>query len=335
MIFFTFLIALLMVFSPASEAISISLGEAAPAFTLNSTDGKAVSLSDYKGEVVVVIYWRTAHDRSALALKDAYDELKKYEKKDVRVLSVISDTDNKDDAIGVLKEKGIDYPLLIDPDRQLYSSYGIRVYPTTVIIDKQGVLVYDIPSHPLTYKNTLEGYIKKLIGEIDEKELNEILSPHKAEQDKAMLEALRLYNLALKFTQSGLLDQSVELVNRSIAAKPEMAQSYILLGFLDLELKEADKALEAFNKALQLDPNSHDAQTGLGGALVMKGEVDKALEVLEKAAVANPYPQMTYYEFGKAYEQKGDKDKAIEMYKKAMEKIIKKQVLPSAISKCQ
>ncbi|MBI5408796.1 MAG: redoxin domain-containing protein [Nitrospirae bacterium] len=335
MIFLILFTSLFLIFGPSADAFSISQGEAAPEFTLTSFDGKAVSLAEYKGETLVLIYWRTGQDRSLLALKDAYDELKKYEKKGVRVLSVITDTDNKEDAPKLLRDKGIDYPLLIDADRQLYSGYGIKVYPTTFIIDKQGKIAYEIPSHPLTYKNTLDGYIRQLLGEISDTELKDVLSPHKEEKDRSLLEAERLYNLAFQFTQAGLLDQAVDTAARSAAAKPDMVKSHILLGFLHLELKDTDKALASFNKALELDPRSHDAQTGLGGALVLKGDIDKALELLNDAAVSNPYPQMTYYELGKAYEQKGEKDRAIEMYKKAIEKIIKKQVLPSAISRCQ
>lgn len=330
-----FFIAFILIFSPMSEAISISHGETAPAFTLTSIDGKTISLGDYKGTTLILLYWKTDHERSALALKDANDEVKKYEKKGVKIISVIADSDNREEAAKKLRDEGIDFPVLVDRDRQLYSDYGIRVYPTTVIIDKQGILAQDLPSHAPSYRNTLEGYIRAVIGEIDEKELKDILSPHKEEQDKATLEALRLYNLALKFTQSGLIDQAIDSAVKAVESKPDMSQSHILLGFLYLEAKDADKALKSFNKALELDAHSHDAQTGLGGALVLKGDADKAIEVLDSAAKANPYPQATFYELGKAYELKGDKDKAIEMYKKAMEKIIKKQVLPSAISKCQ
>jgi peroxiredoxin/predicted negative regulator of RcsB-dependent stress response len=329
-----FFFVFLLLSSPVSDAIGISAGETAPDFSLTSIDGNILSLSEYKDHVVVLIYWRTGQKRSILAIKDGNDILEKFERKNVKVIGIIADSESQEDAKGVIKENGINYPVVVDSDRQLFSNYGIRVYPTTVIIDKEGKFVHGIPSHPLTYKKVLDGYIRKAIGEIDESELQDVLSPKKEKVDKSSLEALRFYNLALKFTKSGMIDMAINTVNRSIEARPEMAKSHILLGFLYLETKEADKALEAFNKALELEPRSNEAKTGLGGALIMKGDVDKAVEILNTAAVANPYPQMTYYELGKAYELKGEKDKSIEMYKKAIEKIIKKQVLPSLVSKC-
>lgn len=324
-----------LLFSPASDAISIATGGAAPDFTLNSVEGKTLSLSNFKDQIVVIIYWRTEHKRSLLALKDARDVLKNFKGKEVKGISVIAGSDSQSKAQDILKDNGIDYPLLVDAERRLYNDYGIQVYPTTVIIDKEGILAHDLPSHPLTYKAILTGFLKKALGEIDEGELQEILSPHNEKEDKAMLEAHRLYNLAMKFTKSGMLDLAISTARKSVEAKPELAQSHILLGYLYLETMEADKAYEAFNKALELDYHSSDAKTGLGGALILMGKIDSAIEILDSATVANPYPQMTYYELGKAYELKGDMDKSTEMYKKAIEKIIHKQILPSSISRCQ
>lgn len=335
MILLTLFIAFLLVLSPSSEAISVSLGTPAPGFSLSSIDGKAGTLSAYKGNVVVLIYWKTGHERSLMALRDAQEELGKFEKKGVKMISIIAGDDSRDDAAAVIRDNGITFPVFVDSDRQLYSSYGIRVYPTTVIIDKEGIIAQDLPSHAPSYRNSLDGYIRKTLGDIDDKQLDELLNPHREDQDRTMLEAQRLYNLSLKFAQSGQLDQAIDTAKRSVEAKPDLGQSHILLGFLYLSDKDGDRALAEFNRALEIEPHSHDAQTGLGGALVLKGETDRAIEVLTNSATANPYPQAAYYELGRAYEQKGDKDKAIEMYRKAMEKIIKKQVLPSAISRCQ
>ena len=324
-----------MLFSSVSNAVSIPLGEAAPDFSLRSTGADTVTLNEFKGKVVVLIYWRTDHKRSLLALKDGMDVIKSLDNNDVKIFSIIAGSDDMVKARAVIKENDIGFPTLIDNGRMIYSDYGIRVYPTTIIIDREGIISKDIPSHPLTYKKLLQGHIKKSLGEIDEAGLKEMLEGKREKKDDSTLEAERLYNLAMKFTKSGLQDMAINTVSKSIKVKPDMAESYILLGFLQLEAGETDEALNAFNKAVGLDPKSKEAQTGLGGALVLKGEVEKAIEILEPASKANPYPQMTYYELGKAYELKGDKAKSIQMYKKAIEKIIHKAVLPSSVSKCQ
>ncbi len=326
---------LVLLFSSVSNAVSIPLGEAAPDFTLRSLEGDSVSLSEYKDSVVVIIYWRTEHKRSLQALKDGFDIISSMKKKEVKIISIIAGSEDKEKARTMLSDQKMPIPVLVDSNRQLYSDYGIRVYPTTLIIDKEGVLVKDIPSHPLSYKKLLKGHLSKALGEIDDAGLAEMIDSHKVKTDPATLESERLYNLATKFTKAGLYDMAVNSAKKAIAVKPEIEKNYTLLGFLYLETDEADGALEMFTKAVALDPESKEAKTGLGGALVMKGEADQAIEVLIPAAKANPYPQMTYYELGKAYDLKGDKDKSSQMYKKAIEKIIHKMVLPSSIAKCQ
>jgi tetratricopeptide (TPR) repeat protein len=331
---FALIFTFILFFSTAVDAISVTDGKTAPGFTLSSIDNRVISLREYKDKVVLLLYWRTGHERSLLALRDSKDISDKFKKKDVKVISVIADGDSRDEAKKIMADTGIDFPVLVDGNRQVYSAYGIRVYPSTVIIDKKGMVSHSIPSHPLSYKKLLNAYIKKALGELNETEVEEVLSSHKEKKDEASLEAQRLYNLALKFVKSGLHDLAIDTVKKSLKANPGMAESHVLLGFLYLEVKDADNAVKTFNTALKLDPHSNDAKTGIGGALVLKGDADNAIKILKSAAVANPYPQMTYYELGKAYELKGEKDKSMEMFRKAIEKIIKKQILPSYISKC-
>ena len=325
----------LLLFAPLSNAISIPIGESAADFSLSNSDGDTISISNFKDKNLILLFWRTEQKRSTMALKDTDHILRKYGKKDVNAICIIQSTDDQEKAAQMIKDNKISCPLLIDSDRKAYGDYGVRVFPTTVLVNKDGAIAYDIPSHPLTYKVKLEGYVRRMIGEINAEELENVMSPQKEKTDDATLESMRLHNLAMKFVKMRMFDQAVDAAVKSVEAKPDLIEPITLLGFLYLETDEAEKALETFNKAVELDPKSNDIKTGLGGALIMNKEYDRAIEVLQEATVANPYSQMTYYELGKAYELKGDQDKSIAMYKKAIEKIVEKQILPSSISKCQ
>jgi tetratricopeptide (TPR) repeat protein len=268
-----------------------------------------------------------------MALKDGKLMSNTLKDNGVRIIGLISKPDNMETVMKIMDDYEIDFPVLIDAERDVFSGYGIRVYPTTIIIDRDGKVAHSIPGHALNYKITLGAHLKYLLGEVDEEELKDMLSPRREAKDDSLLKAVRTYNLALKFTEAKLLDQAVDTVRKAIEIKPDIAKPYILLGFLLLAQEEADDALEQFNKALELDPQSHDAKTGLGGSLILKGDIDEAIEILTEASVANPYSEMTYYELGKAYELKGEESKSREMYKKALEKIIRNKILPSSIHK--
>jgi tetratricopeptide (TPR) repeat protein len=325
------LFSLLLLFNPSAHSITVQLGETAPDFTLNSLDGKAVSLNAYKGSIVILIYWRTEQERSLMALADGQDIFKRYIDKGMQVIGLTTEIDKQEELRNIVKERGIDFPVLLDADRQVFGDYEIRVYPSTVIIDRNSKLPYDLPGHSLTYKTILEAHLQYMLGEIDEKKLNDIISFRREIVDESAVMAERRYNLALKFTEAQLYEQAIEAAKKSIEVKSDVAKPRVLLGFLFLATKEGDKAFQEFSKAVEIDPLSNDAKTGIGAALILKGDIDRAIEVLNAAVIANPCPERTYYELGRAYELKGEKDKSIEMYKKAVEKVIKRQVMPSSI----
>lgn len=318
----------------SAVAIEAPTGETAPEFSLNSVDGNVISLSDYKGSITVLLYLRTEQTRSLTNLDEVQDIYTRYKEKGIRMIGIIAKPENREAILKVMAERKIDFPVLIDSERTVYGNYGIRVYPSTVILDRDGRFAYGIPGHALSYKTRVEGDLRFMLGEITEKELAELFAP-RAKIDKATLAAERRYNLALKFLKLGLFEQAVDTAIQSIEANPDIAKSHILLGFLFLDMRDIDEAFEEFSTALQIAPDSHDAMTGLGSTFILKGEIDSAIEILTEATLSNPYPQMTFYELGKAYELSGEKDKSIEMFNKVIEKIVRKSIIPSSISRCE
>ncbi len=320
----------------SARAVDVEVGSEAPDFTLSSVDGQTFHLSGSRDNVVLMIYWREDQKRSLNALEEIQTLHNRYGDRGVIVVSIVADTVNIDKLKDIIQEKGITYPVLIDIDRRVYGDYGVRVYPTTVIVDREGKVSRAIPGHAVTYQTMVDGYLRHALGEITEEQLQDAISPKNRElAGKEDLAAERKYNLALRFTETRLFDKAIEAAKGSLEAKPDVAKAHTLLGFLYLEEGEPEKAKGEFQKALELEPHSHDAQTGLGGAMIAQGEIDSAIDILKEAVQTNPRPQMAYYELGRAHELKGEKDRAIEMYKKAMDRIIRKNILPSSVSSCE
>ncbi len=316
-------------------AIGVSSGDIAPDFTLMSVDGEYVSLSEHSHNIVVLIYWEKEHKRSIKALKDWQNIFPRYRDKGVLVFGLTADYENSADIKEFLKKHKVTLPVLLDNKRKAYGDYGVLVYPSTIIIDRGLKIAYALPGHPLTYKKLIEGHLRFILGEIDEEEMQEIISYRMHHMDISELIAWRKYNLALRFMEIGFIEYAVEAARESIAARDDIVRTHILLGFIFLEQGEADSSMKEFEKALELSPFSFDAITGLGGALVLKGESDKAIKVLTSAIADNPNPHMVFYELGRAYELKGDKEEAMKMYKKSLENRMEEAVLPSDVSGCR
>jgi peroxiredoxin len=110
--------------------------------------------------VVILVYWRPDQDRSVLALKDIRDILKKNNDKGIQVIGIVSGNEDPQAVKKIIKDNQIDFPVVIDAERNVFSDYGIHVYPSTVIINKEGKVVYGHPGHAHDYLIIIEGYIQ-------------------------------------------------------------------------------------------------------------------------------------------------------------------------------
>jgi peroxiredoxin len=109
-----------------------------PDFTLKDVKtGKPVSLSDFKGKVVIVDFWATWCGPCCKAMK-FYEELFREKRKDGLVVLAISIDQREEKLSNFLKKRPVSFPVLYDPEKTLMEKYGVLRIPTTFIIDKNG-----------------------------------------------------------------------------------------------------------------------------------------------------------------------------------------------------
>jgi peroxiredoxin len=133
----------------AAAAAGAKIGEAAPAFTLKTADGKDWSLSDAKGKVVV-IQWinpecpvcRDVMENGSVA---AGMKAVKEQFPDAVYLAINSSASRPssfDSTPDYLKNNKVDMPALFDRDGKVGKMYGARTTPHCFVINAEGVLVY-------------------------------------------------------------------------------------------------------------------------------------------------------------------------------------------------
>jgi thiol-disulfide isomerase/thioredoxin len=118
----------------------------APSFTLKDLEGKTVSLSDFKGKIVVVDFWATW----CVPCKASFPAMKKVQQKHPEVKFLFIDTQEKqDDAIERVKkyiaENKYGFHVLMDKPTQnnsqlfqVMSAYKVEGIPTKFVIDAKG-----------------------------------------------------------------------------------------------------------------------------------------------------------------------------------------------------
>jgi thiol-disulfide isomerase/thioredoxin len=112
------------------------VGAIAPDFTLKDLEGIELSLSDFRGQVVLVNFWATwcAPCREEMPAIQA-----RYDRGGFAVLAV-DFGESAEEVKGYLNELGIHLPTVLDTDGVVQELYRVRGYPTSFFIDRGGIV---------------------------------------------------------------------------------------------------------------------------------------------------------------------------------------------------
>ncbi len=150
-------------------------GRRAPDFALNSFDGRAFSLSDLKGKIVVLEWinlecpFSMYHYKTKSTMADL---AKKYKDKNVVWLAVNSTNSTTAEAnMEFAKEQRLLYPILDDRAGRIGRLYGARTTPNVFIINQDGRIVYNgaIDSAPMGEVqpgSSVLNYVNKALSEL-------------------------------------------------------------------------------------------------------------------------------------------------------------------------
>lgn len=124
---------------PESAAVETSGDKIiAPDFTLTSTDGKEIKLSDFRGKVVVVDFWATWCPPCKAEIPDFIKLYSRYRSDGFQMLGVSLDEGGLKDVVPFMKDYGMNYPVVLGTEEVVSAYGGIRGIPTTFVIDKNG-----------------------------------------------------------------------------------------------------------------------------------------------------------------------------------------------------
>jgi len=125
---------------------NILVGKKAPNFKYIDSNGNSLSLSDYKGQKVLIYFYPRDNTpgctKQACSLRDSMDDLLE---KNIKVIGVSKDSEKSH---ANFKSKfNLNFDLVPDPDKKIISSYGVlnekgSANRKSFLVDEQGKILF-------------------------------------------------------------------------------------------------------------------------------------------------------------------------------------------------
>ena len=177
---FSAILAVAAILAARSAPAAAAVGGAAPSFTLPDSDGKAHSLADFEGKVVVLEWWNP--DCPFVGKHYGSGNMQKLQKewtaKGVVWLTVSSSAAGQQGHVdgakanALVKEKAaVPTAVLLDHDGKTGRAYGAKTTPHVFVVDGAGTLVYaggvdDKPSTDQADIATARNHVAPALAEV-------------------------------------------------------------------------------------------------------------------------------------------------------------------------
>jgi peroxiredoxin len=126
-------------------------GFSAPDFTLDLLSSGQITLSNLRGQVVMVNLWASwcpPCREEMPAIENVYQE---YKHQGLEVLAVNTTyQDNEAEVAAFVKQYGLTFPILLDKTGAVSNRYQLRGLPSTYFVDRKGVIRSVVVGGPMS-----------------------------------------------------------------------------------------------------------------------------------------------------------------------------------------
>jgi peroxiredoxin/Tfp pilus assembly protein PilF len=305
-------------FAPAAATLqALQPGMEAPDFSLKTIRGDVRSFADLKGEkLTLLVFWSTWSPKSEKILTRMQKLYEKYKGQGLSIIGVNADEQQISNQtmadIQSLSEKlKIGFPILVDQGLTAFHEYGVIALPTTVIMDKERVIAYELSGYPLVGSEAMVDFVTSTI---EGKKAPTVEEKTRYRPNK---NALRFYNMGKATLKSKRMAESETWFKKAIEADAAFVLPHLSLGKMYLQQGDAARAQGEFREALAREPENPIALCELGMILVNEGKRKEGAALFETARKVEESYAPCYYYAGYAYGKEGSLEVALKMFDEA------------------
>jgi Tfp pilus assembly protein PilF/peroxiredoxin len=281
----------------AATLQGLQAGMEGPQFTLKELSGASRTFADLKGEkLTVLVFWSTWSSKSEKILTRMERLHEKYRDRGLSIVGVNVDGLRTTDATlaairGVQEKLKIGFPMLVDEGLVSFHDYGVIAVPTTVVLDRERTIAYELSGFPLVGGETMIDFIADAF-----EERKKDAAPEKPRY-RPNKSAVRLYNMGKTTLKSKRMADTAETwFRKAVEADPDFVLPRLSLGGIYLGRGETAKAQEEYRAALAKEPTNPIALCESAMILVNEGKGAEGLAILETAKKSeDSYAPCFYY----------------------------------------
>jgi len=240
------------------------------------------------------------------------------DRKDVQVVAIVSGDDAAVSATQLEKGKWAG-PIVTDPNYEASGKFGVRVWPTVVIVSPKGAPVAHLPGLPVTFSNDVAAYLDFSAGKIAQAALDKQLANREVIADSEDQKAARHAEVALRLAEKGMKELAQAEVAKALELKPTGPALLLSLTRTDLMTGDVKGAEALLARVPAGAPSPAEINVLKGWCAIQSERWAEAKTLLLDAAKLNPDPAEALYLLGRVYEHDADPARAAECYRKAFE----------------
>jgi thiol-disulfide isomerase/thioredoxin len=128
--------------SAAAEPAPANAGDPMPPYSAKMLDGRPFDLAAEKGNVVLLNVWATWCGPCRFEIPELQKLHDRYGKRGFKVVGVSVDEGDPAEVKQFVAEQKMNYPVVLDPDGRIANLLQTMVLPTTVLVDRNGKIIW-------------------------------------------------------------------------------------------------------------------------------------------------------------------------------------------------